>query len=61
MNDVDRLFFLIALLNTGIGLSNVEKNENQENNQKETYELLEAIYDKVLNIEKELGINNGNK
>lgn len=61
MNDVDRLFFLIALLNTGIGLSNVEKNENQENNQKETHELLEAIYDKVLNIEKELGINNGNK
>lgn len=61
MNDVDRLFFLIALLNTGIGLSNVEKNENQENSQKETHELLEAIYDKVLNIEKELGINNGNK
>lgn len=61
MNDVDRLFFLIALLNTGIGFSNVEKNENQENNQKETHELLEAIYDKVLNIEEELGINNGNK
>ena len=61
MNDVDKLFFLIALLNTGIGLSNVEKNENQENNQKETHELLEAIYDKVLNIEKELGINNGSK
>lgn len=61
MNDVDRLFFLIALLNTGIGLSNVEKNEKQENNQKETHELLEAIYDKVLNIEEGLGINNGNK
>ena len=39
----------------------LKKNENQENNQKETHELLEAIYDKVLNIEKELGINNGNK
>lgn len=61
MNDVDRLFFLIALLNTGIGLSNVEKNENQENDQKETHELLEAIYDKVLNIERELGIKDGNE
>lgn len=61
MNDVDRLFFLIALLNTGIGLSNVEKNENQENNQKETHELLEAIYNKILNIEKELGIKDGNE
>ena len=61
MNDVDRLFFLIALFNTEIGLSNVEKNENQENNQKETHELLEAIYNKVLNIERELGIKDGNE
>lgn len=52
---------MIALLNTGIGLSNVEKNENQENNQKETHELLEAIYNKVLNIERELGIKDGNE
>ena len=61
MNDVDRLFFLLVLLNTGIGLSNAEKNENQENNQKETHKLLEAIYNKVLNIEKELGIKDGNE
>lgn len=37
MNDVDRLFFLIALLNTGIGLSNVEKELGINNGNKQEH------------------------
>ena len=54
MSDADRLFFLITLINTGIGLSNSAKNTEQQEKQIDFENILNKIYDKLLEIEKEL-------
>lgn len=54
MSDADRLFFLIALINTGIGLLNSAKNTEQQEKQIDLEDTLNKIYDKLLEIEKEL-------
>ena len=54
MFDADRLFFLIALINTGISLSNSAKNTEQQEKQIDLENTLNKIYDKLLEIEKEL-------
>ena len=54
MSDADRLFFLIALINTGISLSNSSQNTEQQEKQIDLENMLNKIYDKLLEIEKEL-------
>lgn len=45
MSEAERLFFIIALFNTAIGLNNYEENEIQINRQKTLEDKLDRIID----------------
>ena len=61
MSELDYVFLIIALTNTGIGVHNSELNHNQKYNQENIQNQLDKIYSKLLQIEEELKHTNGNE
>lgn len=47
MRDIDRLFLILTLFNTNLGLTNSSKNDEQHRKQEEMQQHIKAIDDKL--------------